>query len=224
MTTPREGSLGVLSATGAMLYRDANGDVEERPIGNAGDVLTVVGGIPDWAAPGEVLDAFEAFTPNDAIFAAINGQTGIAGIEGRNNHPLLTFIDTAAAPADNENAVFASAFPILWIVGNDLEVRIDWVAATAVIGDVKWNVAFEALAAGAQDVDTDGFAAIQTATDTTNATSGVITRTSIPFTQAEADALAPGVTYRVQVVRDANDVGDTMVGDAQLAELSIAEV
>ncbi len=224
MTAPRVGPLAVLSATGSMLYRDSAGNVTDVSPGSNGDVLTLSAGVPSWQGTIEVLDAFEVFSPADAIFAAVNSQTGIAGIEGRNNHPVLTFIDTAAAPADSENVVFSSVMPILWDVGNDLQVRIDWVAAAAVAGDVKWDAAFEALAAGAQDIDADGFAAIQTVTDTTNGTSGVITRTTIPFSQAQADALTAGTAYRLQIVRDANDVGDTMVGDAQIVQVSIAEV
>ncbi len=226
MTTPRVGPLGVLSATGNMLFRAASGEIDEVDTSAAvnGDVLTRVAGLPAWVAPIGALDAFQYFSPADAIFAAINSQTGIAEPVGRNNHPLLAFIDTAAAAADNENVVFGAVIPIDWLVTNSLEVNIDWVAATAIIGDVKWNGAFEALAQGAQDVDVDGFAAIQTATSTTNGTSGVITRTSIEFTQAQADALAAGQAYRLQVVRDANAAGDTLVGDAQIVQVSIAEV
>lgn len=227
MTTPRVGSLGVLSATGNMLFRDASGNVDEVDTAGAvnGDVLTRVAGLPTWSAPIGVLDAFEVFSPADAIFAAVNSQTGIAEPVGRNNHPVLAFIDTAAAPADNENVVFSSVIPILWDVSNDLEVRIDWVAATAVVGNVKWNAAFEALAPGAQDIDADGFAAVQTSTSATDGTSGVITRTLIVFTQAQADALTAGTAFRLQIVRDANNVGsDTLVGDAQIMQVSIAEI
>ncbi len=77
-------------------------------------------------------------------------------------------------------------------------------------------MAFERIAPGGQDIDSDGFDAIQTVTDTTNATSGIVTRTSITFTQAQADSIAAGDAFRLRVTRDANAGGDTMTGDAQI--------
>ena len=50
MGAPPVGPLGVLSATGALLYRDASGNVVELPVGAANQVLTTVGGVPAWAA------------------------------------------------------------------------------------------------------------------------------------------------------------------------------
>jgi len=52
VATPRTGPLGILSATGSMLYRDANGDVTEVAPGSAGQQLTLSAGIPTWANGG----------------------------------------------------------------------------------------------------------------------------------------------------------------------------
>jgi hypothetical protein len=52
MPTPRIGPLGILSATGSMLYRDANGDVTEVVPGSDGQQLTLSAGIPIWANGG----------------------------------------------------------------------------------------------------------------------------------------------------------------------------
>lgn len=38
-------------ATGDIWYRDKDGIVRRLPLGNEGDVLTVVGGLPRWAPP-----------------------------------------------------------------------------------------------------------------------------------------------------------------------------
>ncbi len=227
MTTPRVGPLGVLSATGNMLFRDSSGEVDEVDTAAAsnGDRLTVVAGLPAWVTPSATeFDFTLQFAPSDAIFAAINSQTGIAGVVGRNSHPLLTFIDTAASAPDNENVVFASAIPIAWEVANNLQVQIVWIAASAVVGDVKWNAAFEFDQEAVTDLDVDSFATDQTATDTTDGVAGVITRTTINFTQAQADGLTPGNAFRLQVVRDAFAGADTMVGDAQIVGVNVIEL
>ncbi len=227
MTTPRIGSLGILSATGNMLFRDGSGNLEEVDTSAAsnGDVLEVVGGLPAWVTPSSAeFDFTLAFSPADAIFAAINSQTGIAGVLGRNNHPTLTFIDTAAAPADNENAVFAAAIPKAYESANSIQVQINWVATSAIAGDVKWDAAFEFDQEGVYNLAADSFAAARTTTDTTDGTSGVITRTTIDFTTAQADGVVAGSSFRLQIVRDANDGGDTMVGDAEVIGVNIIEI
>lgn len=52
MTTPRTGPLGILSATGNMLFRAANGEIDEVDTAGAedGEVLTRASGLPVWAA------------------------------------------------------------------------------------------------------------------------------------------------------------------------------
>ena len=72
-------------------------------------------------------------------------------------------------------------------------------------------------------VDADAFAAQVTGTSTTSATSGVVTRTSIALTNAQADAIAAGDAFRLRVQRVATDAGDTMVGDAQALRVGISQ-
>lgn len=144
------------------------------------------------------------FNANDATFPASNP----AGATSRNEHPLLTFDDTT-----DENVIFHDSMSRDYAEGN-LTVDIDWVA-TVTTGNVKWDVAFERIAPGGQDIDSDGFAAIQTDTDATSGTSGVVTRTSITFTQAQADSIAAGDAFRLKITRDAS-VGGDMSGDAQI--------
>ena len=145
------------------------------------------------------------FNANDATFPASNP----AGAASRNGHPLLAFDDST-----DENVIFHDSLSRDYAEGN-LTVDIDWVAASVTTGDVKWDVSFERIAAGGQDIDSDGFAAIQSGTDTTNGTSGVVTRTSITFTQAQADSIAAGDAFRLKITRDTS-VGGDMVGDAQI--------
>ena len=95
-----------------------------------------------------------------------------------------------------------------------------WVAASAVVLDVVWGVRVEAIAPGGLDIDGDSFAAQQTGTSTTNGTSGVVTRTTITLTQAQADSIAAGDRFRLEIQRVAGDVGDDLVGDAQIVGIS----
>ena len=106
-------------------------------------------------------------------------------------------------------------------VGEDINVDIDWIAASATTGGVTWGVEFEANAAGGNDVDSDSFATQQTGTSTTNATAGVITTTTITLTQAEADSIAAGDYFRFRVQRVTGDGGDTMTGDAQILKINL---
>lgn len=143
---------------------------------------------------------------NDATFPA----TDPAGAGSRNAHPIASFDDTTA-----EALIFNGLMSNNYAEG-DFNVDIDWVAASATTGGVTWGVSVERLAPGGQDIDVDGFAAQQTGTSTTNATSGVITRTTITLTQAQADSIAAGDRYRIEIERVTGDGGDTMVGDAQI--------
>lgn len=143
---------------------------------------------------------------NDAIFP----PTDPAQAESRNAHPIASFDDTTA-----EALIFNGLMSNDYAEG-DFNVDIDWVAASATTGGVTWGVSVERLAPGGQDIDSDGFAAQQTGTSTTNATSGVITRTTITLTQAQADLIEAGDRYRIEIERVVGDGGDTMIGDAQI--------
>ena len=75
---------------------------------------------------------------------------------------------------------------------------------------------FEKTAPGDNDIDSDSFATQQTGNSTTNGTSGVITRTTITLTQAEANGVLANDDFRIRVERVTGDGGDTMIGDAQI--------
>jgi hypothetical protein len=154
----------------------------------------------------------DSFTANDAVFVGASAASGTA----RNGHSLIAFDDTAV-----EEIIFEG------LMSNDYDglasmvVDLQWAAATAVAGDVKWNVQFERLAEAGQDLDVDGFAAALTVTQVTNATAGVLTYSAITFTKAQADGINSGESYRLKVTRDATNVADDMVGDAQLLAVDL---
>jgi hypothetical protein len=217
-----------MSATGSVIYRDASGNVEELLIGNAGDILTVGGSsIPIWQAPSVVLtNIFDYFNPADGVFGGINGFTGIAGIGVRNKRPILEFFDNAQAPTEDEQIVFAAVMSTDFDpAAKNLEVHIDWAGpAAVVVGDVKWDVAFERIEQDVDDIDVDSFATARSVVDPTAGTTGFTSRAVIDFTSAQADGLLAGEDYRLQVIRDSDDVTDTLVGDADIIRVSIVEV
>ncbi len=133
----------------------------------------------------------------------------------RNSISVLDFDDTV-----DEVSVFGSIMS-LGYSGNGLTVEVHWAATSAVAGDVKWNVQFERMVT---DMDADDFAAAQTATSTTKATSGLLTQTDIVFTDgAQIDSIVASDPFRVKVERDATNGGDTMVGDAEVVRIVVRE-
>jgi len=156
------------------------------------------------------LDDFDA---NDAIFPSSNPAAAIA----RNNHPVLAF------DADTAESVIFNGSMLRDYLAASILVDIDWVSASAVVGDVVWGIEIERIAPGAQDIGSDGFAAQITGTSTTSGTTGIITRTTITLTQAQADAITAGDGYRMRVQRVAADGGDTMLLDAQIVRVIVRQ-
>lgn len=191
------------------------GKVARQLDNNSWFILTAT--TPTWAAitgtlpsGGSFLGSFDA---NDATFPASDPAVAAS----RNGHPILVFDD-----ATDEFVVFSGVMSTDYTAG-DIDVNIDWVAETATTGDVIWGIEVERLNAGGPDIDSDGFATIQTVTDTTSGTSGVITRTTDTLTNSEADSLVAGDAFRIRISRDANAGGDTMTDDAQILQVSLEQ-
>lgn len=147
-----------------------------------------------------------SFNANDGIYTGSNPATA----NSRNGHPIISFEDTVA-----KSVVFEFSIPANYS-GGDISIDIDWVAESATTGGVTWGIEIERNAPGGNDIDSDSFAVQQTGTSTTNGTSGVITRTTITLTQAEADAIEALDSYRMRLQRVVGDVGDDMSDDAQI--------
>lgn len=154
----------------------------------------------------------DRFTANDAVFVGASAATGTA----RNGHSLIAFDDTV-----NEEIIFEG------VMSNDYDgaaafiIEPQWAGASAIVGDVKWDAQIERLNEGGADLDVDSFAAVQTVTEATEGTSGELTYTGITFTNAQADGIQPGESYRLRIIRDAVAGGDDMVGDAQLLSVDL---
>ena len=87
------------------------------------------------------------YDPNEATFPA----SAPAAASSRNEHPLIAFDDST-----DENIVFHGVMSRDYS-GGSLTVDLDTVAASATSGAMKWNVQFERIAPGGQDIDSDGF-------------------------------------------------------------------
>lgn len=152
------------------------------------------------------------------VFTSSSNQppaASAATTDTRNSLPVLDFDDAA-----DEIAIFGGVISPDYAAGG-LTVEIYWSAATATTGDVVWNAGIERMNT---DVDADSFAADNTATSTTNGTSGILTTTTITFTDgADMDSLAAGEAFRIKITRDADIAGDTMAGDAELHRVVVRE-
>lgn len=155
-----------------------------------------------------------------AIFTPLHSEptaTNFATLDTRNNHPILDF-----DAATNEDAVFSTIMPRAY-GGGGLTVYLHYAMTSAVSGDVDWDVTFERIGDQQQDIDSDGFAAVNSVDNTTvPGTSGLVDIVSVAFTDgADMDSVAVGEAFRMKVTRDA--VNDTAAGDAELLRVEIKE-
>ena len=106
------------------------------------------------------LTTLNRFGANDAVFPA----SSPAGTTNRNDHSLITFDDSTP-----EFVLFEGIMSRWYNFNEVIQVDIQWCAATAVAGNVRWIGQFENLAEGGQDLDVDGFSAGVNAIQGTNA-------------------------------------------------------
>jgi hypothetical protein len=152
------------------------------------------------------------FTPLDNQPPASNYAT----IDSRNSIMVLDFDATT-----DESAVFVGVVPQGMVLSSGVSVRIMWMATSATTGTCRWGVQIERMNT---DEDADSFDTAATAGSTTNATSGIITTTSITLTTI--DSISSGDAFRLKVYRDADGTSgtDDMTGDAELVAVEIRSV
>lgn len=143
--------------------------------------------------------------------------TAYATLDTRNGHSVLDFDTTT-----QEAAVFTGVLPRNY-AGGGITAYLHWAATTATTGTVGWDVAFERIGNGLQDLDVDGFGTAQTVVAATvPATSGNVAITSVTITDgANLDSVAVGETFRLRVRRDT--ANDTAAGDAELLAVHLIE-
>ncbi len=160
-------------------------------------------------------DTLAIFMPSDNEPPSSNHAT----LDARNVHPVLDF-DSGTA----ESAVFSGVMPRNYAGTTGVTVYIHWSADGVTTGDVIWDVSFERIGDGQQDTDADGFAAVNSVTDTAPATDGHVTIANVTFTDgADMDSVAVGELYRIKLTRDADNVSDTLAADAQLHSVEVKE-
>ena len=156
-----------------------------------------------------------------AILTALHNEppaSDYATLDTRNNHPCLDF-----DASTDETAQFSFVMPQNY-AGGGVTVYLHWSASTATSGNCIWDAAFERIGDGQQDIDSDGFAAVNSVTDAAPGTSGFVTIASVAFTDgADMDSVAVGELARIAITRDADNASDTMAGDAELHAIEIRE-
>lgn len=125
--------------------------------------------------------------------------------------------------ATNESIVFPDIMPQNYAGTTGVTVYIHYAMSSAVANTVDWDAAFELIGDQQQDLDADGFAAVNSVDDTTvPGTAGLVDIVSIPFTDgADMDSIGPGDGYRLKITRDA--VSDDAAGDAEIWAVEIRE-
>ena len=155
-----------------------------------------------------------------AIFTAFSNEppaSSYATLDVRNQHPVLDFDDSA-----NESAVFSGVMPRNYD-GGGITVYLHYAMSSAVSGDIDWDVAFERIGDQQQDIDSDGFAAVNSVDNTTvPGTSGNVDSVNVAFADGvDMDSVAAGEGFRIKVTRDA--ASDTASGDAELLFIELKE-
>ena len=135
-----------------------------------------------------------------------------------------TYLAFNAEAATNENC-FTPAFrmPTAYTGTGTLKLAIGYFAASATSGDVKWDVAVEAVTdADAVDLDTaSSFDTENTATVTVPATQGYLDVATITLTNK--DSVAAGDMVRLQIICDSEDAATTTTGDVCLLYATLYE-
>lgn len=159
-------------------------------------------------------DTLCVFTPLHNEPPASNPAT----FDARNNHLVLDFDG-----ATNESAVFRNVMPQHYAGTTGVTVYIHYAMSTETTGDIDWDVAFERVSDSIQDIDSDGFAAVNSVDGTTvPGTSGLVDVVSVTFTDgADMDSVTAGDGFRLKITRDA--ANDTTTGDAELWAVEIRE-
>lgn len=135
----------------------------------------------------------------------------------RNGHLVLE-----ATAGSTDAAIFAGVMPRGYL-GGGLTVYLAWMAKTAVVGTIGWDVSFERDNAANHDLDADAWATAQVvAAATVDATSGKVTVTSVAVTAGAAgtDSIAAGDPFRIRI---RNLAAGTAVGGNQLLSVEVKE-
>lgn len=155
------------------------------------------------------------------IFTPLQNEppsSAYATLDTRNGHVVLDF-----DAATDESAIFKSVLPRHYD-GGGVTVYLHVAFTSATTNEARFDVAFERVGDGQQDIDSDGFASAQSVDVTAPATSGHVEIASVAFTDgAQMDSVAVGEGFRLKITRDANHANDDATGDAELWAVELVE-
>jgi hypothetical protein len=142
-----------------------------------------------------------------------------ATLDTRNGHLVLDF-DASA----DEAAIFSGIMPRHY-AGGGVTVYLHLSASGITTGNYIFDVAWERVGDGSQDVDSDGFAAAQSlAATAVPGTDGHVDIVSVAFTDgAQMDGVLAGEKFRLKVTRDADNASDTAAADIELHAIEVKE-
>lgn len=154
------------------------------------------------------------------VFTALHNSppvTNPATFNVRNGTPVLEFDDTT-----QQIAIFGAVLPRSYS-SLGITAYLHFAAATAITGTIGWDVAFERIGDGQQDLDADGFATAQTVTAVTvPGTAGHVDIVNVAVANGAAmDSIAGGEAFRFRVRRDV--ATDTAAGKGQLLAVELKE-
>lgn len=156
------------------------------------------------------------FTPQQSEPPASN----MATLDTRNAHLVADFDDTT-----DETLYFKGVMPQHY-GGGGVTAYIHYAMTSATTGKIRWDVAFERIGDGQQDIDSDGFASAQSVNvAAVPGTSGHVDIVTIAFTNgAQMDSVAAGEGFRIEIERKPSDTtNDTASGDAELFAIELRE-
>jgi hypothetical protein len=172
-------------------------------------------------ASGDTLLVWTALNnePTDADYATLDTILTTSADEPDDVVPVLDFTSVTT----NEHASFSGIMPNHYAGTTGVTVTLLW-TSEATTGDVKWDVAFKALADSA-DLLGKTYADENTVTTTTDGTARNINTSAITFTDgADMDSVAINELFRLTVIRDVVDAADTMnSNDAELIAVLLKE-
>lgn len=195
---------------GDLLIR-SSGSPARLGIGTAGQVLTVVSGLPAWQTPSSDPSLVNIF------FTAKSNEppsSNPATLSNEYDRVALRFDDST-----DEHARFTGV--LYGYKTNGLTVTIGW-RSVSTSGNVRWTVGFERLNDGVS-LASDSYDTVQVVVDAAKGTANQMNYATIAFTNSQIDGLQDGEFFRIIVSRDANDASDTMSGDARLYFVHIKE-
>lgn len=125
--------------------------------------------------------------------------------------------------SSDEGKKYRFAVPLKRNISLDLDVTLVW-SANATTGNAVMDVSLQRLEDGVTSVSTDSWSVTSSGTLAAAGTANVIIYDTISFTAAAvASYFIPGEVARMRILRDADNVSDSMSVDFQLQHIILSQ-